>query len=103
MAVLRGPTTRETGDGERVYRIPCCPLDRSRSPLHGQCVQIHLVGLRRSLVRISIRGLPAWRVPWDGVESGFDFELGRTPMAGTNQRKATGSASTTEPRTQAAR
>src|SRR5713226_7059657 len=36
---------------ERVYRIPCCPLDRSHSSLHGQRVQIHLVGLRRSLVR----------------------------------------------------
>jgi len=34
---------------------------------------------------------------------GLRLELGRTLMAGTNQRKATGSASATEPRTQAAR
>src|SRR6266849_10279527 len=50
MAVPRGPTTRLTGYWERVYRIPCCPLDRSPSSLHGPCVQLHLVGLRRSLV-----------------------------------------------------
>ncbi len=39
---------------------------------------------------------------WTG-KSGFELELGRMLMAGTNERKTTGSASATEPRTQAAR
>src|SRR6266849_7038819 len=84
MAVPRGPTTRQTGYWERVYRIPCCPLDRSRSFLHGQCVRLHLVGLRRSLVRIMGENVTSLK---HGFESRWDRQRFEAALARARSRE----------------